>query len=117
MRRRSAILGVVLLALGSVAVSCSSDNDDPVGRACDVIVNHCKVLPDMGDCIDAVGEITNTDCVLCIGQGMACDYAINCPRLYLPDGCDFPASIIPKGQRSSSIEDAGAPPSSSDAGQ
>jgi hypothetical protein len=117
MRRRSAILGLVLIACGSVALSCTSDNDDPVGRACSVIVGQCHVMADMGDCIDAVGDITNTDCVLCIGQGMACDYGIQCPRQFLPDGCDFPASIIPKGERSST--DAGSPPVSSgtDAGR
>jgi hypothetical protein len=114
MRRKSTIFGVVLVACGSVAFSCTSDNDDPVGRACSVIVGKCHVMPDMGDCIDAVGDIMNTDCVLCIGQGNACDYGIECPRQF-PDGCDFPASIIPKGELSP--PDASAPPAPSDAGQ
>ena len=115
MRRKSAIFGVVLVACGSVALSCTSDDDDPVSRACNVIVNHCHVMPDMSHCIDAVGAIPNSDCVLCIGQGMACDYAINCPRMFIDPPCDFPAIIIPKGERSSL--DAGLPPASSDAGQ
>jgi hypothetical protein len=116
MRRKSAIFGVLLLSCGSVALSCSSNNDDPVSRACGVIVGHCHVMPDMGDCLDAVGTIDSPDCVACIAANMACDYAINCPRMLPQDECNFPASIVPKGERA--LLDAGPPPATSgDAGQ
>ncbi|HVU03009.1 MAG TPA: hypothetical protein VHC69_33885 [Polyangiaceae bacterium] len=107
MRRKLAILGVALLTCGSVALSCSDDNDDPVGRACQVVVGQCHVMSNMGDCIDAVGDIDDSDCVLCIATSSGCDYDINCPRTVMPDGCDFPSEIIPKQRRTSS--DAGTP--------
>jgi len=116
MRRKSAMLGVALLSCGSIALSCNGENDDPVGKACTVIVRDCRAMPDMSQCIDLIGELDG-DCTLCIAQSQGCDYFSQCQRSLVT--CNLPSNIEPKGAHAPS-PDAGPPPapsgSASDAG-
>lgn len=91
MRRRSrAIAGLALLASTVIAVSCTDNNDDPIGRACDVIVRDCHVMQSMGDCIDLVGDL-DPDCVLCIGGDNTCSYFADCQRA--SPACALPSEL------------------------
>ncbi|HEX4340312.1 MAG TPA: hypothetical protein VH062_30600 [Polyangiaceae bacterium] len=75
-----AIVGALLLASAVGVVSCSTKNDDPLGRACNVLVHECHVLPDMSDCIDGIGNALPDDCVLCIAEDNDCSYFSRCQR-------------------------------------
>ena len=79
MRRNPvALLGAALLACAAVTVSCSDDNDDPIGAACSVVVHECKAMNSMSACIDEVGYLSPS-CVHCIASG-DCDYFSDCQR-------------------------------------
>jgi hypothetical protein len=105
------MLGVALLSCGSVALSCNDNNDDPVGRACNVIVHDCNAMRDMSDCIDLVGDL-DADCALCIVSSQGCDYFAQCQRSLVT--CNLPSEIEPKGARAPS-PDAGPPAPSGNA--
>jgi hypothetical protein len=104
MRRLGGI--VLLLALAAFS-SCSDDGDDPVIRACKVIVNGCKKGDSVGSCIDDIGPLT-ADCLGCI-SGHGCDYATcqsDIPGCRLPGYMLDPKDRIDPGPRP---PDAGAP--------
>lgn len=101
-RRPAAVFGVLLLASGVFAVSCSDDNDDPVGRACRLIVQGCHAMKDMSECIDLVGDLDG-DCVLCIGDTNDCSYFSTCQRSLVT--CNLPSDIAPPGSQTNT--DAG----------
>jgi hypothetical protein len=77
-RSPAALFGATLLACAALAVSCSDSNDDPVGKACSVIVRDCGALSSMGECIDQVGYL-DAECVLCIANA-DCNYFSDCQR-------------------------------------
>jgi hypothetical protein len=89
MRRRPvALFGAVLLSCAAVAVSCSDSNDDPVEKACGVVVHTCSAMNNMSDCIDVVGNLSPS-CVSCIGNS-DCSYFSECQRA-------DPTCILPPG--------------------
>jgi hypothetical protein len=83
-------LGMVLVAAGVPAVSCSDANDDAVGRACKVVVEGCKIGTNLGDCIDWMAELP-PDCIDCIAASKSCGYA-SCERS--TSGCRIPLSAM-----------------------
>jgi hypothetical protein len=89
-----ASLAVAGLALLGGAASCSDPNDDPVGRACRVIVRDCNVMHNESDCIDVVGDLASyeADCVDCIAHS-GCKYFSDCQRSV--PGCRLPVDIQP----------------------
>ena len=99
MRRLAGI--VLLLALCSFA-SCSDGGDDPVVRACKVIVTGCKKGDSVGQCIDDLGPFA-TDCLGCI-SGHGCDYATcqsDIPACRLPEYMLDSKDLIDPGPRPS----------------
>jgi hypothetical protein len=91
MRRSCTLrLGWIFLAFVTAlsGASCSDANDDSVGRACKTIVKECGPNGTMGDCIDAVGSLTE-DCLDCFSE-QGCDYA-SCQRI---PGCRVPANLV-----------------------
>jgi hypothetical protein len=87
---RALWLGVVLAAVGVAAVSCSDANDDPVGVACKVVVDRCKVGTNLGDCIDWMAELP-PECIDCIAASTSCTYT-SCERS--ASGCRIPPSVM-----------------------
>jgi hypothetical protein len=84
------LFGALLGAILSIALSsCSDDNGDSVGTACKVIVQSCNAGASMGDCIDAVGGLSQ-ECLDCIGASQKCGYG-SCQRLF---GCRIPVDLI-----------------------
>jgi hypothetical protein len=96
-RRPIAIFGAAVLAAVLGGASCTTRNDDPIGRACSVIVRDCHAMQDMGDCIDVVGEL-DQDCALCIGDDNDCSYFTECQRSFVQ--CNLPSELEPPGSGS-----------------
>jgi hypothetical protein len=91
MRRKAvALFGAALLACAAVTVSCS-DDDDPVKRACGVVVHECNAMSNMSACIDVVGYLS-PPCVACIGGG-GCNYFSDCQRA--DPTCLLPSELEP----------------------
>jgi hypothetical protein len=92
MRRKAvARFGAALLATTAAIVSCSNDSDDPVSRACKVVVQQCGAMDNMSDCLDVVGDLS-PPCVACIGSG-GCDYFSECQRN--DPNCVLPPKLKP----------------------
>lgn len=92
MRRKPvALFGAALLACAVAMVSCSDSNDDPVGKACGVVVHRCGVMSNMGDCIDVVGYLSPS-CVSCVASS-DCNYFSDCQRS--DPTCNLPSDLEP----------------------
>jgi hypothetical protein len=87
-RSRKSVIGALVVAVSALAVSCS-DGDDPIGRACDVVVHRCHALSTSSECIDLMVEWP--DCASCIAEQTDCGYA-TCDRV---PGCRIPDALLP----------------------